>query len=115
MSQWTEIGHMDDIPRLGARVVRTSKGDIAIFRNADDEIFAIEDRCPHRGGPLSQGIVHGRRVTCPMHDWAIELSDGKAVAPDVGCAEHYSVTVKDGVISLHLEADAAPGLEAVPA
>lgn len=115
MSQWTEIGHIDDIPRLGARVVRTPEGDIAVFRNADDEIFAIEDRCPHRGGPLSQGIVHGRRVTCPMHNWAIELSNGKAVAPDEGCARNYPVTVKDGVISLHLGTENDARLEAVPA
>jgi nitrite reductase (NADH) small subunit len=115
MKQWTVIGHLNDIPPLGARVIRTPEGDIAVFRNAEDEIFAIEDKCPHRGGPLSQGIVHGRRVTCPLHNWAIELSDGQAVAPDVGCAKHYSVTVKDGVISLQLEEAAVPKLVAVPA
>ncbi len=115
MKQWIEIGHIDDIPRPGARVVGTPQGDIAVFRNSDDEIFAIEDRCPHRGGPLSQGIVHGRRVTCPLHNWAIELSNGKAVAPDEGCARSYRVTVKDGVISLHLEARNEALLEAVPA
>ncbi len=115
MLQWTEIGHMDDIPPAGARVVRTPQGDIAVFRNADDEIFAIEDRCPHRGGPLSQGIVHGQRVTCPLHNWAIELGSGSAVAPDEGCARTYPVTVKDGVISLHMEAETEARLEAVPA
>jgi len=113
MKQWTEIGHIDDIPRLGARVVQAPEGDIAVFRNADDEIFAIEDKCPHRGGPLSQGIVHGRRVTCTIHNWAIELSNGEAVAPDEGCATYYGVTVKDCIISLHLEQAATPTLVAV--
>ncbi len=115
MTQWFEIGHIDDIPMLGARVVRTPRGDIAVFRNADNKIFAIDDRCPHRGGPLSQGIVHGSRVTCPLHNWVIELADGKAVAPDQGCAPRHPVEIKDGVISLYLEAGAEARLEAVSA
>ena len=94
---------LEDIPRLGARVVRTAQGDIAVFRNAEDEVFALEDRCPHRGGPLSQGIVFGRRVACPLHGWTLELQDGCAVAPDKGCARRFPVTVSDaGVIELVL-------------
>ncbi len=115
MLQWIKIGHIDDIPMMGARVVRAPEGDIAVFRNAENEIFAIDDRCPHRGGPLSQGIVHGSRVTCPMHNWAIELSTGSAVAPDEGCAKSYPVEIKDGVISLHLAAENETRLEAVTA
>ena len=91
MSDWLEIGALHDIPRLGARVVKTAKGDVAIFRTADDQIFALHDRCPHRGGPLSQGIVHGRRVTCPLHNWVIELESGAASAPDEGCTDIYPV------------------------
>ena len=105
MKQWTVIGHLNDIPPLGARVIRTPEGDIAVFRNAEDEIFAIEDKCPHRGGPLSQGIVHGWKVTCPMHNWVIELANGHAVAPDEGRATKYPVRIKDGVISLRLAAN----------
>ena len=82
VAQWFDIGALDDIPRLGARVVRTRHGDIAVFRTADDRVFGLDDRCPHRGGPLSQGIVFDGRVACPLHNWCIELSDGKAVAPD---------------------------------
>jgi nitrite reductase (NADH) small subunit len=94
---------LEDIPRLGARVVRTAKGDIAVFRNAEDEVFALEDRCPHKGGPLSQGIVFGRRVACPLHGWTVELQDGCAVAPDKGCAKRVPVEVDaDGTIRLHL-------------
>jgi nitrite reductase (NADH) small subunit len=100
---WIAVGKLADIPRLGARVVRTQKGDIAVFRAADDRLFALDDRCPHKGGPLSQGIVHGDRVTCPLHNWMIGLGDGKAVAPDEGCTATYAVRVEEGVVSLCLE------------
>lgn len=95
---------LDDIPRLGARVIRTARqGDIAIFRTSKDEVFALEDRCPHKGGPLSQGIVFGRRVSCPLHGWTVELADGCAVAPDRGCARRFPVKVEsDGTIRLLL-------------
>lgn len=101
-SGWVDVGKVEDIPKLGARVVRTPSGDIAIFRTADDEIFALRDKCPHKGGPLSQGIVHGKRVACPLHDWKIQLDSGEAVAPDEGCAASYPVMVQDGLIQLSL-------------
>ncbi len=90
-SQWIDVGLFDEIPRQGARVVRREQGDIAVFRTASDELFALRDKCPHKGGPLSQGIVHGKRVACPLHDWKINLDSGDAVAPDVGCAASYPV------------------------
>ena len=99
---WVEVGKVDDIPQLGARVVNTPDGDIAIFRTAEDEIFALRDKCPHKGGPLSQGIVHGKRVACPLHDWKIQLDSGEAVAPDEGCAASFPVRVEDGAIYLSL-------------
>ncbi len=105
MNNWINIGNVEDIPLRGARVLKTRSGDIAIFRSADNRIFAIDDRCPHRGGPLSQGIVHGWKVTCPLHNWAIELASGKAVAPDEGCATKYPVRIKDGAILLQLAAN----------
>jgi nitrite reductase (NADH) small subunit len=103
--KWIEVGVVTDIPQLGARVVRTAEGDIAVFRTADDEIFALRDKCPHKGGPLSQGIVHGKRVTCPLHDWKIHLDSGSAVAPDEGCAARFAVSVEDGRIMLSLTPD----------
>jgi nitrite reductase (NADH) small subunit len=105
-AEWVQIGRVEDIPQLGARVVRTSEGDIAVFRTADDEIFALRDECPHKGGPLSQGIVSGRRVACPLHDWKIDLDSGDAVAPDEGCAARFPVQVEGGVIQLSLTPDA---------
>jgi nitrite reductase (NADH) small subunit len=100
MNQWTDILDVNDIPKLGARVVRHGSLDIAVFRTDDDEIFALEDRCPHKGGPLSQGIVHGRKVTCPMHGWNVELDSGQAVAPDQGCAREFPVRVENGRVWL---------------
>ena len=102
MSEWIEVGRVDDIPPLGARVVRTGAGDVAVFRNSADEIFALRDKCPHKGGPLSQGIVYGRTVTCPLHNWCLHLDSGQAVAPDEGCAASFPVKVEGGTIFLSL-------------
>ncbi len=98
MTDWIEICSLEDIPRLGARVVRNDDGDIALFRTSQDEVFALRDRCPHKKGPLSQGIVHGKRVTCPLHNFVIDLTDGKAVAPDEGCTAVYPVKVEGSSI-----------------
>ena len=101
MSEWTVICRVEDIPVLGARRVARSKGlDVAVFRNADDEVFALLDRCPHKGGPLSQGIVFGTRVACPLHNWTIGLADGCAQAPDEGCTPRFAVKVSAGVVHL---------------
>ena len=83
-ANWLDVGALADIPRRGARVVASREGPIAIFRTTDDRVFALHDKCPHRGGPLSQGIVHGEFVTCPLHGWNIALASGAAVAPDIG-------------------------------
>ena len=103
MSDWVKIGVLDNIPKLGARVVKSAAhGDIAVFRNADDEVFALRDKCPHKGGPLSQGIVFGTKVSCPLHGWTICLDDGNAVAPDEGCAQRFPVKVEDGQVLLEV-------------
>lgn len=92
---WVAIGTLSDIPRRGARCVRNGKMTIAVFRTADDRIFALEDRCPHRGGPLSQGIVHDGCVTCPLHNWVISLESGKAQGADEGSVSPFPVR-RDG-------------------
>lgn len=99
-SIWFDVGTIADIPKLGARVVASREGPIAVFRTASDHIFALRDKCPHRGGPLSQGIVHGEHVTCPLHGWNIALATGEATAPDVGCAAAISVRIEAGRIQL---------------
>jgi nitrite reductase (NADH) small subunit len=101
---WIQVGNLNDIPRQGSRVVNTATGEIALFRSVDDQVFALNNRCPHKGGPLSQGIVHGKRVTCPLHSWQIDLETGAAVAPDVGCAHRHEVRVAHGVLFLNVEA-----------
>ena len=113
MTGWVEIGRISDIPRLGARRVWLEGEQVAVFRTADDEIFALVDRCPHRGGPLSEGIVSGRSVTCPLHNWVLDLPTGCARAPDEGEAKTVAVTVADGRILLAMaESDARVTAEA---
>lgn len=100
---WLDICSLDEINPLGSRVVAGPKGDIAIFRAADDQVFALDDRCPHKGGPLSQGLIYGKRVACPLHNWQIELESGEAVAPDQGCAHRHPVRVENGQVLLGLD------------
>jgi nitrite reductase (NADH) small subunit len=101
MNEWILICRVDDIPRLGSRrVARPAGCDVAIFRTAEDKVFALLDRCPHRGGPLSQGIVFGDSVACPLHNWTIALDDGRAKAPDEGCTVTFAVRIEDGRIFL---------------
>ncbi len=102
MGSWVKVGAVDDIPPLGARVVNSLHGDIAVFRNAENEVFALLDKCPHKGGPLSQGIVFGRHVACPLHNWNIGLADGEAVAPDVGCARRFAVKLENGLVFVEI-------------
>jgi nitrite reductase (NADH) small subunit len=117
---WMEIGRVEDVPVRGARTVHREDGPpIAVFRTGDGEIFALIDRCPHRGGPLSEGIVSGRSVACPLHNWVIDLQSGEAKAPDVGCAPSIPVRLVGDRIFLGLPAargkapdDAAPRSEA---
>ena len=97
---WLDVGHLDDVPRLGSRVVTAPAIDIAIFRTADDRVFALHDRCPHKSGKLSQGIVHGHSVTCPLHNWVILLTNGRASDPDEGCARAVPVRLVNDRILL---------------
>jgi nitrite reductase (NADH) small subunit len=102
MIDWIDVGDLSDIPAMGARVVRSANGDIAVFRTADDRVFALYDRCPHKGGPLSEGIVHGSSVTCPLHSWVISLETGDVEGPDQGCASRIAVSLDQGRIRLGL-------------
>ena len=100
---WLAVCRVDEIPLAGARrVARPALIDVAVFRNAAGDVFALLDRCPHRGGPLSQGIVFGTSVACPLHNWTIGLDTGQAAAPDEGCTPRFAVRIEDGVV--HLDA-----------
>ena len=108
MSQpiWLHVCDIDAIPRLGTRVLPHPDGNIALFRTEGDKVFALRDQCPHKGGALSQGIVHGERVTCPLHAWNIDLATGQACAPDVGCAQRFAVRLVGSDVLLSFEAPA---------
>ncbi|MFM9969855.1 MAG: nitrite reductase small subunit NirD [Burkholderiales bacterium] len=99
---WIRVCALNDIPALGARVVKNAPINIAVFRTAADEVFALSDHCPHKGGPLSQGIVHGKQVTCPLHNWNINLADGNAAAPDEGCSKTFQAKCEGGDVYLRI-------------
>ena len=99
---WIDIGRVEDIPVRAARVVRTASGCIAVFRTSQDRVFAIDDACPHKQGPLSQGIVHDRGVTCPLHNWVIDLETGVAKGADEGSVATYPIKLERGRIFLDL-------------
>jgi len=114
-NNWVAIGHLDDIPLRGARCVTTPNGRIAVFRTADDAVYAMEDRCPHKGGPLAQGIVHGHSVTCPLHNMVISLETGAALGADEGQVKTLPVRSENGALFLALDAVAALATDDVAA
>jgi nitrite reductase (NADH) small subunit len=98
---WIDVCAVDDVPVQGARVLkRPGRDDVALFRTASGAVFALRDRCPHKGGPLSQGIVFGERVSCPLHAWSIGLADGAAAAPDAGCTRAFAVRLEGGRVRM---------------
>lgn len=99
---WTDIASIDDIPLRGARVVKTTQGCIAVFRTGEAEAYAVSDTCPHKGGPLSDGIVHDKKVTCPLHNWVFSLETGQAQGADAGSIETYPLRVEGGRILLDI-------------
>ena len=98
MNDWMQVAPLDEIPALGARVIKTDTMNIAVFRNSNNQVFALKDACPHKKGPLSQGIVHGTTVTCPLHNWKIQLDSGAAVAPDEGCTQAFDTKIEDNIV-----------------
>ena len=102
VKNWVEIGKLGDIPRRGARCVKRGEMTIAIFRTAEDKIFALEDKCPHRQGPLSQGIIHDGCVTCPLHNWVISLETGEAQGADEGSTASFPVKLEGDTVLLSI-------------
>jgi nitrite reductase (NADH) small subunit len=103
MTKWIEVVELDHIPVLGSRLIKTRTKSIAVFRSTDNQVFAINDACPHKKGPLSQGIMHGTTVTCPLHNWKLNLASGEVLAPDQGCANTYPVKIVEGKVYLQLD------------
>ena len=100
MTDWIDVGAVNEVPVLGSRLVQAPGDDIAVFKAADGTLFALRERCPHKGGPLSQGMVHGHSVTCPLHNWVISLETGQAQGADQGCAHKIPLRVERGRILL---------------
>ena len=112
MTEWKKICLVDEIPVLGSRRVSRDHGiDVAVFRNDANGVFALLDRCPHKGGPLSQGIVFGESVACPLHNWTIDLNGGCAKAPDEGCTPKFAVKIEAGAVHLDAAELATLGLD----
>ncbi|GFZ90124.1 nitrite reductase small subunit NirD [Elstera cyanobacteriorum] len=105
---WFDLGPIQAIPKRGARTVSLPRREIAVFRTANDEVFALENRCPHKGGPLSDGIVHGRKVACPLHNWIIDLESGAATGADQGCARSFPIKVENDRVFIDMGVAAAP-------
>ena len=103
MSVFVDIAALQDIPPQGARVIRTAQGCVAVFRTLDDRVFALDDRCPHKGGPLSEGMVHGDRVTCPLHNWVFDMNSGAAQGADEGAVRTWPVRVERGRVLISAE------------
>ena len=101
---WVDIGTLNDIPLRGSRIVKSPAGCIAIFRTAEDEVFATSNTCAHKQGPLSEGIVHDRKVTCPLHNWVFSLETGEAQGADEGQIATYPVKIESGRLLLNMEA-----------
>jgi nitrite reductase (NADH) small subunit len=106
VTEWIEVGAVTDFPRRGARIVRALAGEIAVFRTEADGFFVLGNRCPHRGGPLGEGIVSGTSVACPLHSMVIDLATGRAVAPDEGCVPVFAVRIENGRVLLGLAVEA---------
>ena len=100
MTNWVDIAALEDVPQRGARMVKTAEGCVAVFRTGDDEVYALDNACPHKAGPLAEGIVHGKSVTCPLHNWVISLETGEAQGEDSGSVATYPARVKNGRILL---------------
>ena len=101
-NNWIEVCRLDEIPQSAARTVNAGNAMIAVFRLSDDRVKAVENRCPHKQGPLAEGIISGDDILCPLHNWRISLDSGEVAAPDEGCVKTYPVKVEDGQVFLSL-------------
>lgn len=107
-AKWIDIGPVEQLPALGSRTLPVQGGqEIAIFRTATGSIHALANKCPHKNGPLSQGMVHDTSVTCPLHNWRISLLTGEALGEDKGCVPVIPVKVDAGRIYIERAATLA--------
>ncbi len=103
LPEWIDVCAVDDIPAQGSRIVKTAKGCLALFKTSAGEVYALNDKCPHKQGPLSQGIVHDKFVTCPLHSWVFSLETGEAQGADIGKVETRPVRIVGNRVELALK------------
>ena len=103
---WIRIAAISSIPPREGRAVTVAGREIAIF-NLGDRFLAVDNRCPHRGGPLADGILAGDAVICPLHAWRVDLTSGAVDRPSdtETCVRSYSVRVDEGVLMLQLPSE----------
>ena len=111
VNKWVRITGIENIPLREGRGVQIAGHDIAIF-NLGDRILAVENKCPHRGGPLADGIVSGSNVVCPLHAWKVDLASGEVVNQSMNapCIKTYATRFENGVVLLEI-----PVASAIPA
>jgi len=102
MSNWIKIIEIEDVPLMGSRKVVVGDDEIVIFKTKDGSIFAVNNVCPHKQGKLSEGLVHDHMVTCPLHNWDIDLETGIVKDEDNSCTKKYETKIEEGVIYLAL-------------
>lgn len=95
-SQWVDVCALEDIPVRGARRLSWKQQELGVFRTSAHEVYVIDNKCPHKQGPLTEGIVHDTGVTCPLHNFVIDLPSGRARGADEGCVKTFPVEVRDG-------------------
>lgn len=106
-ARWMRVTDCRNIPPREGRAVRVGGREVAIF-NLGDRFLAIKNRCPHKGGPLADGIVCGAKVVCPLHAWSVNLECGSVGQPgdSRACVQTFPTRIENGVVLLELPADA---------
>ena len=97
---WVDVCALEDIPSQGSRIVKAGDNCLALFRTTENEVYALDDKCPHKQGPLSQGMVHGAFVTCPLQSWVFSMETGEAQGADEGKVKTTPTKVEDGRVFL---------------
>jgi nitrite reductase (NADH) small subunit len=108
MSKHVLLGPASEIPPGEGRTFRVSGTGIAVFRTREGRVFATQSECPHRGGPLSDGLVGGTTLICPLHEWSFDLLSGMALTGSCGIRVYPIVQGPDGVLVLEIEEDGSP-------
>ena len=108
--RWVRVTSCDNVPLREGRAVSIAGRDMAIF-NLGDQFLATDNQCPHKAGPLCDGIVTGTSVVCPLHAWKINLTDGCVERPkeSVHSVATYPVRVEDGMIEVAVPCLVAEG------